>query len=90
MFAEELERVKQRKNFYRDNYRRFLYVLMICLIIIAALLAGILSLWTIYKVPSYYATSTDGKLWQIEPAKWGARLPEPAQQVRFEKKQQAQ
>ena len=84
------EDVKKRKHFYRDQYRRYLMALVICLIIIILLLLGIGFTYFTRGQSSYYATSNDGKLWQINTATWGSRLPEPKQVIELQQQQQQQ
>lgn len=67
MAEDALKLVYLRNNFYRDNYRRLIVIVMLLLLSCVALI-GILA----YKVthpaqPKYFATTTDGKILPLIP-----------------------
>lgn len=67
MADDAIEIIRLRNNFYRDNYRRVLLVVLL-LILINAFLAGTI----FYQIasrpePQYFATSTDGRITPIYP-----------------------
>jgi len=67
--AEEnaLELVRMRNDFYRDNYRRALGILLL-MVIINFTLVGVI-IYQITRVPptKYFATSADGRITQLHP-----------------------
>lgn len=67
MAYDALEVVKLRKNFYRDNYRLVVTALLICLIIIASLIGVIYYMQTHQRKPTYFATTSDGRLIPMTP-----------------------
>lgn len=64
---EILDRVKQRKFFYRDYYRSAVNGLWIALAVIIVLSLIVIYLYIQREEPSYYATSSDGKLARLTP-----------------------
>ncbi len=62
MENEVLDRVKGRKNFYRDYYRRAYNLLWFALSIIVVLSFLNIYLYITRPMPDFYATSSDGKL----------------------------
>ena len=62
MSDDALELVRLRNNFYRDNYRRVLFSLLLCLLIIASLVALVFWQRTHLPSPKYFATSKDGRI----------------------------
>lgn len=79
MIDETIEEVRSRRNYYRDNYRRFSRALMVSLIIILFLFFTIVYLAATRGQPAYYASSSSGLLQQIGPAPVGTHLPAPAE-----------
>ena len=67
MAYNALEVVKLRKNFYRDNYRLVVAGLILCLIIIAALVGLVYYMQTHQRKPTYFATTSDGRLIKMTP-----------------------
>lgn len=67
MAYNALEVVKLRKNFYRDNYRLVVIALLICLLIIAGLVGAIYYMQTHQRKPTYFATTSDGRLIPMTP-----------------------
>ncbi len=64
---EALETVRLRNNFYRDNYRRLLSAVLVCLVIITCLSGGLIYLATHRPQPQYFATSDGWRLVRLEP-----------------------
>lgn len=62
-----LELVMLRNNFYRDNFRRLMIACLILLGIIAGLMAYIFYQERNKPSPTYFATTTDGKLIKLVP-----------------------
>jgi intracellular multiplication protein IcmL len=60
MLSEILEKIKLRKNFYRDCYFRALSFLVFSFAVVIILLLMIVVLATNRGEPSYYATSSSG------------------------------
>jgi hypothetical protein len=77
MSHDIVEQVKTRKNYYRNNYRASLRILMYCLIIIFCLLVAIIFMVITKPEPGYYASSNEGKVTQINYAPWGSRIVQP-------------
>lgn len=67
MSTEALDRVKERKNFYRDHYRAACNILGLVLLIILFLILLIFYLYLTRQPPAFYATSSDGKLVSLVP-----------------------
>lgn len=65
--SEVLEKIKGRKNFYRDYYRRVCIALWFSLLLIAVLSLMIIYLEIVRPTPDFYATSNDGKLVPLTP-----------------------
>lgn len=81
MSSDVIDVVRQRKNFYRDNYRRALQALFFCLIVIVGLIIAIFLVRFTQPKTTFYATSSDGGLAPIQSTKWGARIIQPSQTV---------
>ena len=62
-----LELVTLRNNFYRDNFRRMVWVLLISLIVNVILLAGLVTLSNRQPHSYYFATTSDGQIIPIVP-----------------------
>jgi len=54
--------VKLRQEFYRDSYRRLVFVVLIQLILIAVLTMFLLKLYRDKPKPQYFATASDGRI----------------------------
>ncbi len=67
MASEALEKVKGRKNFYRDYYRGACNVLWLVLLVILMLSLAIIYIYISRQPPDFYATSYDGKLVSLTP-----------------------
>ena len=65
--SELLDKVKERKNFYRDYYRLACNALWIALVLIVLLSLATLHLNYVRPDPNYYATSNSGKLVKLTP-----------------------
>lgn len=67
MEKNALELVKLRNDFYRDNFRRMVWVLLICLVIIAVLVVGLLTMANRKPQSYYFASTTDGRIIPLAP-----------------------
>lgn len=65
MLSDVLEKIKLRKNFYRDCYYRALSFLLFTSLVIAVLLLAIVFLAANRPEPDYYATSMSGKITKL-------------------------
>lgn len=74
MISEQLDLLKQQKNYYRNNFRRFVRFLLIGIFIILGLIGVILFKFFTLPTPYYYATSFDGQLTQLMPVSRGTGL----------------
>jgi peptidoglycan/LPS O-acetylase OafA/YrhL len=79
MLDERLTDVRLQKNFYRDYYRRFLKLLMVCFAVIIVLIVLIVLALLSRGEPDYYATSDEGMVQRIYYAPWGSHLITPDQ-----------
>jgi intracellular multiplication protein IcmL len=64
---EVLTQVKLRNEFYRDNYRKIVGALLICIFIIFILIGGITYIITNPPQPQYFATTTNGRIIPLVP-----------------------
>lgn len=64
---DDREFVYYRNNFYRDNYRRLILICFMLVSIIIGLIAFAFYLHSSRPVPSFYATTYDGKLIRLTP-----------------------
>lgn len=67
MADDALELVRLRNNFYRDNYRRLVGMLLLMIIVNLGLIGAIVYLITHKPVPQYFATSSDGRITPLYP-----------------------
>jgi intracellular multiplication protein IcmL len=67
MSTDALELVRLRNNFYRDNYRRLVGILLVLIFINLGLIGSIVYLITHRPAPQYFATSTDGRITPLYP-----------------------
>lgn len=67
MSDDALEIVRLRNNFYRDNYRRLVGILLFMILINLGLVFGIVYLLTHRPTPQYFATSADGRIIPLSP-----------------------
>lgn len=67
MADEALETVTARRNFYRDNYRRVVAILLFMVLITLILLFLVYYLATNRPEPKYFATSADGRIIPLYP-----------------------
>lgn len=79
MANEVLERIKKRKNFYRDNYHRAVKALFFSFVLILFLITALVFVKLTESERGFYATSNNGELAQIYPAGWGTRIKQPPQ-----------
>jgi len=67
MADDALEQVRLRNNFYRDNYRRVLAVLLIMVLVNVCLVAVIIYQLTHPTPSQYFATSAEGRVIPLHP-----------------------
>lgn len=67
MADDALELVRLRNNFYRDNYRRLVGVVLLLIIINLLLVGTVVYLISSRPAPQYFATSTDGRITPLYP-----------------------
>lgn len=67
MADDAIELIRLRNNFYRDNYRRVLFALLLLLLLDISLVGIIYYQITNRPAPQYFATSTDGRITPIYP-----------------------
>ena len=65
--TDALDLVRLRNNFYRDNYRKVMSSLLVCLLTIALLLGVIFYMITHQPEPRYFATSSAGRIVPLTP-----------------------
>jgi intracellular multiplication protein IcmL len=64
---EALVIVKNRNDFYRDNYRKVVGMLLFSVLIMTILVGGLIYLITNPPQPRYFATTTDGRISPLVP-----------------------
>ena len=62
-----LEIVKLRKNFYKDSFRRLVFVVLFQTIVIILMTMLVLRLYSQKPEPEYFATSSDGRIIPVSP-----------------------
>lgn len=62
MIARRHQLARLQGNFYRDQYRKMLWLLLGAMIIIIALVLMIISLILIHPKQRYYANTTSGQI----------------------------
>jgi len=67
MADESLELIRLRNNFYRDNYRRVMKLLLIMSIIMVILVLILAYLFTHRPEPRYFATTQSGRILRLIP-----------------------
>ncbi len=67
MAEDALHTLSLRNDFYRDNYRRVMLVLLLSILINIALASTLFYLINNPPVPKYFATSMNGRITKIEP-----------------------
>lgn len=67
MTEESLELVRLRNNFYRDNYRRVMKLLLIMSFVMVILVLTMAYLFTHRPEPKYFATTQSGRVLQLVP-----------------------
>ena len=67
MADDALEIVKLRNNFYRDNYRRLVGMLLVMIFINFAAIGSIAYLVSHRPSPQYFATTADGRITPLYP-----------------------
>lgn len=66
MAGEALKAVKLRNEFYKDNFRRMAFVLLLSVLLNAGLIITVLFMSTHQPQPVYFATSNDGRLVRLQ------------------------
>ena len=66
MINTAIEKIKSRKGFYRDLYRKELLILIVFLISQFVLIGMIVFVFTHQKMPAFYASSSDGILTSLQ------------------------
>lgn len=64
--SEALERIKLRNDFYKDNFRRIVFVLLLSLFINLVLMGVVLFMSTKQPEPVYFATTPEGQLFSVK------------------------
>lgn len=67
MSEDALQLVQARNNFYRDNYRRMILVVLLLLGIVVALCGVVFYQLTHVPPNQYFATSADGRITKLHP-----------------------
>lgn len=67
MVEDAIEVVRLRNNFYRDNYRRMVLVLLVMLIINVSLVGIVFYQIANRPEPKYFATTADGRIMPLYP-----------------------
>ena len=67
MADKAIELVYLRNNFYRDNYRRVLFVLLILVVTNIVLALGAIHVIKNPPMPKYFATNDDGRITLLHP-----------------------
>src|SRR6056297_988762 len=62
-----VELVRMRNDFYRDNYRRVITVLLLAFFTICLLIGSLVYVLTHPPAPKYFATSTSGRIVPLVP-----------------------
>ena len=74
MASHVLDQIKSRKNYYRDNYRRLSKYLFFCFALIFILIMLIVYFVLSRGEPTYYASSSDGGLIELEAVNPGTGI----------------
>lgn len=67
MADNAIEIVRLRNEFYRDNYRRLVMILLLSIVIIFLLGGSLIYIWTHPPSPRYFATATNGRIIPLVP-----------------------
>lgn len=67
MADDAVEIVSLRNDFYRDNYRKVVLGLLLCIVINIGLTGALSYIVTHPPAPQYFATSTDGRIVPLVP-----------------------
>ena len=67
MASDALELVRLRNNFYRDNYRRLMALLLMMSISLIVLVVGVVWLVTHRPQPKYFAATQSGRMLEVVP-----------------------
>ena len=64
---DAVELIHLRNEFYRDNYRKVVFILLVAIIIIIALVSTLTYLVTHPPAPQYFATDSTGRIIKLTP-----------------------
>lgn len=67
MSDDSLELVRLRNNFYRDNYRRVMTLLLVMMLVLLCLIGTLIYVVLHRPEPKYYATTQSGHVLQLVP-----------------------
>ena len=67
MADDSLELIRLRNNFYRDNYRRVMKLLLLMSVVTILLITAIFYLIAHRPTPKYFATTQSGRVLQLVP-----------------------
>jgi len=67
MADDALETIRLRNDFYRHNYRRLVFALLLSIIALMMLVSGLVYFVANPPAPRYFATSTDGRITALVP-----------------------
>jgi hypothetical protein len=65
--------IRVHKNFYRDNYRKGINILLVLSVVVVVLIAATFYVVVHRPDSNYYATSSDGALISLAPVQPSAR-----------------
>ncbi len=77
MINTAIEKIKSRKGFYRDLYRKELLVLIVFVVTQIVLIGMVMYVFSNQKVPAFYASSSDGILTPLQAMPAPNRLNTP-------------
>jgi len=77
MIENRLDHIKNRKNFYRNNLRWAVVMLLFAIMIILCAASFISYQYLTRPAPYYYATSSDGQITQLMAVPRGSGLLDP-------------
>jgi intracellular multiplication protein IcmL len=67
MIGHRHELPRFQSDFYRDNYRKVLFTLILSIMVMIFLIAAIIYLVLTQKKPDYYASTTSGQIISMAP-----------------------
>ena len=77
MINTAIEKIKSRKGFYRDLYRKELIILIVFLFSQLVLIGMVVYVFTNQTMPTFYASSSDGILTPLKAMPAPNRLDTP-------------